>query len=53
MSKSNIDKKGGEGKGKKVLTVEEQYTKKSLHQHIYDLPDTQIGSIEGDTPPEM
>jgi len=49
MSKSNIDKKGGEGKGKKALTVEEQYTKKSLHQHIYDLPDTQIGSIEGDT----
>jgi DNA topoisomerase-2 len=48
MSKVNISKKG-EGKGNKALTVEEQYTKKSLHQHIYDLPDTQIGSIEGDT----
>ena len=35
--------------GKKVLSIEEQYTKKSLHKHIYDLPDTQIGSIEGDT----
>lgn len=52
MSKVNIgkeSKEGKESKGKKVLTVEEQYTKKSLHQHIYDLPDTQIGSIEGDT----
>jgi DNA topoisomerase-2 len=49
MSKVIISKEGKEGKGKKVLTVEEQYTKKSLHQHIYDLPDTQIGSIEGDT----
>lgn len=46
MSKVNISKKGD---SKKALTVEEQYTKKSLHQHIYDLPDTQIGSIEGDT----
>jgi DNA topoisomerase-2 len=46
-----VNKGSSDGKvgGKKVLTVEEQYTKKSLHQHIYDLPDTQIGSIEGDT----
>jgi DNA topoisomerase-2 len=46
VNKESNDSKVG---GKKALTVEEQYTKKSLHQHIYDLPDTQIGSIEGDT----
>ena len=50
MSKTNKMSKGdNKGDGKKVLSIEEQYTKKSLHKHIYDLPDTQIGSIEGDT----
>ena len=29
-------------------SIEEQYKKKSLHQHILDLPDTYIGSIEHD-----
>ena len=31
------------------LTIEELYKKKSLHQHILDLPDTYIGSVEKDT----
>ena len=29
-------------------TIEEQYVKKSLHQHILDLPDTYIGSVQND-----
>ena len=29
-------------------TIEEQYKKKSLHQHILDLPDTYIGSVQND-----
>lgn len=29
-------------------SIEEQYKKKSLHQHILDLPDTYIGSVQND-----
>jgi len=29
-------------------TIEEQYKKKTLHQHILDLPDTYIGSVQND-----
>ena len=29
-------------------TIEEQFKKKSLHQHILDLPDTYIGSVQND-----
>jgi DNA topoisomerase-2 len=35
-------------KDSKTITIEEQYKKKSLHQHILDLPDTYIGSVEND-----
>jgi DNA topoisomerase-2 len=30
------------------ISIEEQYKKKSLHQHILDLPDTYIGSVQND-----
>ena len=30
------------------ITIEEQYKKKTLHQHILDLPDSYIGSIQND-----
>ena len=30
------------------LSIEEQYKRKSLHQHMLDLPDTYIGSVEKD-----
>lgn len=36
-------------KGNNAPTIEEQYKKKSLHQHILDLPDTYIGSVQCDT----
>ncbi len=36
-------------KGSKVPTIEEQFKKKSLHQHILDLPDTYIGSVQCDS----
>lgn len=36
------------GVPKKKLTVEEKYKHKNHRQHIYDLPDTYIGSIEKD-----
>lgn len=29
-------------------TIEEQFKKKTLHQHILDLPDTYIGSVQND-----
>lgn len=32
-----------------VPTIEEQFKKKSLHQHILDLPDTYIGSVQSDS----
>ena len=32
----------------KTLTVEEEYTHKTDHQHVLDLPDTYIGGIEED-----
>ena len=32
----------------KSISIEEQYKKKSLHQHILDLHDTYIGSVEHD-----
>ena len=35
-------------KQSKAITIEEQYKKKSLHEHILDLPDTYIGSVEND-----
>ena len=31
---------------KKTKTIEETYTKKSQIEHVYDLPDTYIGSVE-------
>ena len=31
-----------------TVSIEEQYKKKSLHQHILDLPDTYIGSVQND-----
>ena len=31
-----------------TISIEEQYKKKSLHQHILDLPDTYIGSVQND-----
>jgi len=31
-----------------IPTIEEQFKKKSLHQHILDLPDTYIGSVQND-----
>lgn len=36
-------------KGSNVPTIEEQFKKKSLHQHILDLPDTYIGSVQCDS----
>ena len=37
-------------KDKKIIpkSIEEQYKRKSLHQHMLDLPDTYIGSVEKD-----
>ena len=35
-------------KSKNSISIEEQYKKKSLHQHILDLPDSYIGSINSD-----
>ena len=32
-----------------VPSIEEQFKKKSLHQHILDLPDTYIGSVQSDS----
>ena len=32
-----------------VPSIEEQYKKKSLHQHVLDLPDTYIGSVQTDS----
>jgi len=43
MSKSTVKKKDD------TLTIEEQFKKKSLHQHILDLPDSYIGSTQSDT----
>jgi DNA topoisomerase-2 len=43
MSKSATKKKDD------TPTIEEQFKKKSLHQHILDLPDSYIGSIQNDT----
>jgi DNA topoisomerase-2 len=43
MSKSTTKKKDD------TPTIEEQFKKKSLHQHILDLPDTYIGSVQCDT----
>ena len=43
MSKSTTKKK------EDAPTIEEQFKKKSLHQHILDLPDTYIGSVQCDT----
>lgn len=37
-----------EKKPSKKTSIEEQYKKKSHHEHILDLPDTYIGSIEVD-----
>ncbi len=36
------------GKSVKTPSIEEQFKKKSLHQHILDLPDTYIGSVQSD-----
>jgi DNA topoisomerase-2 len=36
-------------KGSTAPSIEEQYKKKSLHQHILDLPDTYIGSVQCDS----
>ena len=43
MSKSTTKKKDD------TPTIEEQFKKKSLHQHTLDLPDSYIGSIQSDT----
>ena len=43
MNSKNDKKKESTSK-----TVEELYKKKSLHQHILDLPDTYIGSVQSD-----
>jgi DNA topoisomerase-2 len=32
----------------KSISIEEQFKKKSLHQHILDLPDSYIGSLQND-----
>ncbi len=55
-SKSSVKKDSGNDtkntkvtKGTKNPSIEEQYKKKSLHQHILDLPDTYIGSVQSDT----
>jgi DNA topoisomerase-2 len=32
----------------KDISIEDKYKKKTLHQHILDLPDTYIGSVEND-----
>lgn len=36
-------------KSSSTPTIEEQFKKKSLHQHILDLPDTYIGSVQCDS----
>jgi hypothetical protein len=30
------------------ISIEEQFKKKSQHQHILDIPDTYIGSVQND-----
>ena len=47
MSIKNILKKGTK-EASSTPTIEEQFKKKSLHQHILDLPDTYIGSVQND-----
>ena len=46
---SKTESKSSKKGGKTAPTIEEQYKKKSLHQHILDLPDTYIGSIQCDS----
>jgi len=54
MSSKNAKKTGDKVEKKEKIvknngpTIEEQYKKKSLHQHILDLPDTYIGSVQND-----
>ncbi len=46
---SKTESKSSKKSTKSTPTIEEQYKKKSLHQHILDLPDTYIGSVQCDS----
>ncbi len=48
MVNKNDSKKGIKETISNNPTIEEQFKKKSLHQHILDLPDTYIGSVQND-----
>ena len=48
MSKKEISKNKKSTDGKPKISIEDKYKSKSLHQHIIDLPDSYIGSIQND-----
>ena len=48
MSKKEISKNKKSTDGKPKISIEDKYKSKSLHQHIIDLQDSYIGSIQND-----